>query len=361
MSSTAARPDAFQEARRHSLIDFLERELGVKGRRSGKHMRYSACPACGPSEDLASTRLSATDTGFRCFACDAKGDIVDAASKLWACSPLEAARRILSQPIDHPLPVFDRQQIKQEASLARQQTLSLMQELLPKLWSAIQPYQDDPACLHYLSVERGLPISLVKEAQQRRMLGFLPADPRLAKEVLLTQVGEDLLRRAGLWKPDSRIPGVTYRPIVFFLPGYCAAEFRVLGVPKKDAVKSIRYGITDKPWFWRGTFPKSALIVEGFIDMLSAVALGYRGHIIGLPGCNVWNPQWFPQIAKRWPIDMFHVCLDNDADDPKNPGQKWAGKICEALSEAKLAHDLRVPSKGDINDILLRKAARKAA
>lgn len=70
----------------YSLHAFFEGVMGVAGKNVSGSIRYSACPNCGPSSD-ASVKCSVRGQKWHCFACEDKGDVIDAASKFFGMLP----------------------------------------------------------------------------------------------------------------------------------------------------------------------------------------------------------------------------------------------------------------------------------
>ncbi len=367
----------YDQVRTLSLSNFLDNELSVKGKPMSGTVRYSECPWCGDS-DSSSNKLAVLegDSKCKCHKCGETGDIVAVAMIFWGTSNWETALRLTGQsndtsvsrlPIKHRLVEADEDIKKREAERAQ-----YLREALIKIHAAAQSCKDEQACMDYLHVERSLPIDVIKEAQRRNMLCFLPADPVKAKQLLLEHVGESLLKSSGLWKEGAKASAIFYRPIMFIMPGFQAAEFRIIGQPENEEMKkSIRYGKNIKlPYVWRVEQSSRAMVVEGFIDMLSAVALGYTGHVIGMPGTNSWSPEWFISIEKKLEVKKWFLALDNDSDELdeivdgkvvgkiKNPGQTWATKLQEELNKLNMCNQLKSPpSHHDINDVLRERLA----
>jgi hypothetical protein len=237
-----------------------------------------------------------------------------------------------------------------ELKTARQAALSKALKLLSDALRNQGPVPHTDL-VNYLAVERGIGKNdpkILAKAMQSGMLGFLPNSPFRAKAFLEETVGKDLMIDAGLWNPDKTMPAIAYRPIVFFMPGYESAEFRLGRSVAEGEKKAIRYGSSSRPWYWAGDNGSSLAVVEGAIDLLSLVAYGYSGDIIGIPGATVWTPDWFKGYSK------VLTCLD-----PDTAGKTATAKIIQACSELGISAVDKTPPKGDINDMLLLK--QKAA
>ncbi len=335
-----------------SLSEFLSGELNVVPRKVGSSTRFATCPSCGDSASASSNKLtiSKDDRTWHCFSCGEHGSILDAAMLLWGCSLIQAAKQLLGVRDEFrasSLPKIDR---SAELAAIAARTAKMRQAFMA-IQHACAEFQDEAEPLSYLVDNRKIPLRIVREAQRRGMVGFLPSDSNKAKDVLLSAVGEDLLRETELWKPDKKLPGISYRPLVFFLPNLSSAEFRLIGEVKEGWTKSIRYGALEYPYWWQGT-DAQCMIVEGAIDLMSAVALGFNGHVLGLTGCNTFNDDWFPAAAKRHGIKRFVIALDNDVNRDVNPGQVWAQKLNELITSQGIPCFVKTPERGDINDIL---------
>lgn len=368
----------YAEVRELSLSNFLDNELKTEGKHLSGTVRYSNCPWCGTTKNEANNHLAVLkgDRQCHCHRCKEGGDIIATAMQLWGTSNWETALLLTGKsketstnvsPIKHRVIVPDEDVKKLEAERAL-----YLREALIKIHAAAESYKDEQACMDYLHIERSLPEDVIREAQRRKMLCFLPADPVKCKQLLLEKVGESLLKSSGLWKDGAKSAAIFYRPLMFILPGFHSAEFRIIGQPdNEDTPKGIRYGKNIKlPFVWRVEQSSRAMVVEGFIDMLSAVALGYAGHVVGMPGANSWNPEWFTSIASKLSVEKWFLALDNDSDEVdelvngkiigklKNPGQTWAAKLQEELTKLNMSNQLKSPpAHHDINDVLRERLA----
>jgi len=164
-----------------------------------------------------------------------------------------------------------------------------------------------------------------------------------AKGFLTEVAGQELMVKAGLWNPDKKAPACAFRPLWFRSQSHCAAEFRLMREPKEGEKKAMRYG-GKSPWIWEGS-ESEFMIVEGPIDMLSAVEMGSKRTIFALPGCENWEPEWFNMMAKKNVLQAL---------DPDKPGFKAAENlkpVLEAL-EANLG-TFNPPNRvGDLNEQL---------
>lgn len=356
-----------------SLSSFIDREMKVEGKPSGDTIRYSTCFNCGSQKNTVKFAVLKGDSHFKCHRCGLHGDILEAAMHMWGMSNWECALILSGHSNEKPAPKVAQRTVRSQDEIDQEDAVkaTALRDALIKIHKVTESFKDDEACLDYLVIERGLPIELVREAQRRKMLGFLPTDPKMARKVVLEAVGQEQLLASGLWKEGKKSSAIFFRPLVFFMPGAYSAEFRILGQPQEDNPKSIRYGVAKYPYVWRAAQPsKKGVVVEGFIDMLSAVALGYQGHVVGTPGCNNWDIDQIKEVGSMLNIVQWVVAFDNDneeLDDEqslasgvlKNPGQTWADRLQKALNEHHLPNVRHAPPVGvDINKLLqLRRAA----
>lgn len=311
--------DVFNELRSLSLSDFLEKQLGVKPMKSGRSLRFSSCPGCGQGP-AKSVRLKVKDDDrhCKCYRCPFNGDILDCAKELWGVSGKECIDMLLNRTsAPTPTPKIKQRNVKPDAQLAAEAAAqqAALQEALIKIQALTEQYANEQECIDYLMIERNIPEHVIREMQRRKMLGFLPADSKKARAALLLAVGEKLLKASGLWNPDKKAAAIFFRPIVFFLPKLTSAEFRIIGPGSDDFPKSIRYGESKLPYVYRNGDSRKAMVVEGFIDMMSAISLGYTGHVVCLPGCNNWHIDQFLYIASVLNIERWLIALDNDNEE----------------------------------------------
>lgn len=335
------------------LVDFLVYALG-EPKKVGGNLRWSSCPVstCGPSKEGShKVTLSGEGQYWRCFRCGGKGDVVAAAAAHFGCADLEAAKKLLEKS-EKAIPRVDIVPVQDVDVAAKNQA---MMEAFECLHYRLSGYWDERVA-DYLTHSRMLPQNLVRSAwKEKGILRMLPFDPAASINLLKDACGEDLLRASGLWRDGAKAPGVAFRPLIFFLPKRDSAEFRLARDPKRNEPKAIRYGHAELPWFWQGKANHYA-IVEGAIDMVSMIAMGYEGSVIGLPGCNNWRDEWLTGYAGK----KVHVVLDNDLDKD-NPGQHWAKKLSTVLVENGAKVIIKSPPPGqDINDILKQKLAKAA-
>lgn len=345
--------DLFAEAKALDLVEFLEPYLG-KPRKEAGSTRFASCPSCGQSSK-SSVKLAVKDQRFKCFRCGASGSIIDAAMMIWGMQdPLEAAKTILGEntpravtiprsaaTVDAPSPELAEYR-HQVFTAIRQRTAG--QRIDDPRWRKSVSYLVDTRCLSEATVA---------EAMRRLIIGFLPDDPGNAAKTLETICGRSLLEAADLWR--GKIPGVSFYPIMSFFPKLYSVEFRLARPTRNETEKkTLRYGHTAYPWFWRGEDPRATMCVEGIVDLLSAVDLGYTGNILGLPGVNNWQEDMFDAYLKSNPTQVVHIAFDND-QTKDNPGVLWAGKLRNLLEKKRVQVQLTIPAVGDLNDALRRR------
>lgn len=331
------------------LIGFVVSVYG-KPRLAGPSPRWGVCPHCGESSK-DSLKLVVRRGHYSCFSCGKGGSVVDFAAAIRGTNLVEAAQWLLNEPT---MPAYTYQQ---ESDEEEQRRKALAADVIRDLRPVLIRQKPSAEIMRYLTVERAIPLAVVQEAVDRKILGFMPANPTEAKGLLVETVGEQRLRDAGLWKDGSKAPGICYRQLVFFM-NTGAAEFRVIR-PREGQAKAIRYGVTNCPFFWGGSSGVTK-VVEGAIDMLSEVALsGAEDNIVGLPGCNQYDVRWFTKLHADARACRIEVRLDNDVDKPKgkNPGQEWAARLIADLTEQGIPAINTSPEAGDVNDLLRSRPA----
>lgn len=323
------------------LVSFL-RDSGIELKQAGNGLRSDSCPHCGTKPH--SNRLGVRGGRYHCFSCGGKGDVVDAASALMGCSIGDAAQWLqreywvsesLPPRVAAPTPI-------------RAETSPALRQAIKALYSSA--LTDSPALIRYLTKERGLSERVVREAVERGILRFLPNDPFAARDMMADAVGgPEALVEAGLMKPGKRMPAGAYRPILWFFPEMDSIEFRLGRKSAEDERKAIRYGTATQPSRWSQD-GESTAFVEGLIDMLSMVDLGYAGDVCGIPGVNTWKPEWFLNEKEPW------ACFDGDRG-----GRRAAENVATTMLEehGKTVYT-RCPPQGDINDQLRMRLSRSS-
>lgn len=343
----------FDTARQADLYRIAER-AGYPLRKEGKAYASCRCPLCGEGE-ASSHKLSIfmSRSGiwrWNCFACGEKGSPIDFAAAVWGLSHRDSAKKLAGcDEFANNTPVNTH--VKRAAVTASADQADV-REVIAKLGEF--GGSSVPEVMSYLVDERGLPESLCIEAAQRGIIRHLPSDPLACVRWLQATCGETLLKKAGFWKENSRWPAIAFRPIAFTLSDGGATEFRLARQPRNaDEPKSIRYGKLAYPFWWKGENANRVLVVEGALDMLSAVALGERGNIMGVPGCQAWRQEWFYQIRRRYPDVEFVLGLDGD-----QAGQKAELSMSEHLIQGGFKFAIETLPEGKDWNNLLRDSAK---
>ncbi len=270
----------FQQARaKVPLLVFMANELKAKQVSTSSGTRQNVCPnpKCSPKPTDVSVRTEL----FRCFSCGANGDVSAAAAFFWGISPYAAAKRLIATA------KYSRGATEAVAS-APVDTAG-RDDALGMILGHLRSRPIDPVGADWL-MSRGINESMIQEAVRRGLLSFLPGSPGMAMDWLTTEIGEDAIRLAGMWREGSRAPAIIFRPVVF--PNRLSAEFRLAREPNEREPKALRFGKSEM-WAWQGEVPGYA-IVSGMLDLFSLAQLGYRGTIYGLPGSSSWNSDDFP-------------------------------------------------------------------
>ncbi len=307
----------FDRARQVHLPELL-REMGHKLTPQGHAYSSSFCPKCGQSSET-SNKVSIFPTSgkwrWKCFSCGTPASSsIDWVAAEKEVTAIEAVAFIngntpdvasFSDKVTNKAPVPP-----QEVSVSEAEK-TVQYEAFAEVMAKVTPGLGCEVAVEYLDT-RGLPKSLVQEAHRRKLVFSLPKDPTKARDILFAKAGEPLLRKAGCIKPASTWPGISFRPIIF--PQWkTGGEFRIIRKPRSaDEPKSIRMGRLHTPWWWPGTNQKFLLVVEGAVDGLSVVQMGWKGHVMALPGVTAWNHDWLSRLSLKYPgIELF-VGLDND-------------------------------------------------
>jgi len=343
--------DVFERARAEvDLVSFIEDVVGRTGKKQGRGMAYNYCPLPGCGEGTASSnRFSVRGPKWHCFACGNRGDVSDYAAHHWGKSPFDAAKELLGEGDGERIVVAKPDPSRQLTAQAEQQAIH---DAVGRVCQAIRErgLRNERACVRYLTDVRKLPLVVVNEAVDRDILRFLPSDTNLAASWLKEHVGEQLLREAELWKPGKKVPGIVFRPLVALMPRDTSAEFRIIREPKGDEKKALHYGPKKYPWWWQGTRPTTVVTVEGWIDMLSLVAMGSPACILALPGTGTWVQkfdQWFLPLHEKLNAKVISLF------DPDVAGIKCGAELAKRLLAAGIPNEIeRPPIDGDLNDTL---------
>lgn len=336
----------FEKAKQRSLTEVVLK-AGFDLRKQG--MRYAAkhCPHCDPGlGDAMSIFQKGGVWRWNCFRCNRGGTVIDFAAAVWGISEREAAIRLANDDEIGQAVVIKENKPAVTPEITKS-TLGLI---------ARHGHTSVRECLDYLQ-SRGISEKTATDAVRRGLLRFLPANPFQANKFLNEKLGIEKLRESGLLKPEARWPGIAFRPMVFFFPGFSAAEFRLAREPKDGEPKAVRYGNAKWPWWWKAGETVSTIhIVEGAIDLLSRVEMGLKEGeaLIAIPGTSSWRPEWISAVYNAHPKAKFVLGLDAD-----EPGQQASEGMHEALAGLGASVTEIVPSVGkDWNEYLL---SRKAA
>lgn len=304
--------------------------------------RSDSCPHCGTKKN--SNRLGVRDNRYHCFSCGGRGDVIDAAAAIHHLSVMEAARWLEREfwvaPQREPV-------VRQPPGSAEPPvTSAALKRLIANLHEMALTRQ--PTAMRYLNETRGVPMDVIEAAVEQGVIRFLPDDVFKARDMLAEAAGgQEMLVETRMLRPEKKVPAAAFRPIVWFLDGMDSIEFRVARAVGENDRKALRYGSATKPSSFRPVSHdpsvKTTAFTEGLIDMLSMAALGFRGEIRGLPGVNVWLPEWFSEV------DSPVVCFDGDRG-----GRRAAEKVRTVLlEEHQKTVQVQCPPSGDINDLLI--------
>jgi len=312
----------------YSIEYFFSNFLNDEG--SG-HSRYSTCPSCGSSSDNG--KVSIQKSQFRCFKCGAHGDIIEAACLFYGCSKNEAVMKITG--VERPVYVARPEPVKKDPAAL----LSLIQTVMN---GSTVPCFEVQAYL----LSRKISVVTQNRAIVQGLLRFLPGkDSGTNFQFLKTLCGLESLEKSGLLSGVKQFAPASYRPLVLVAKDGLAMEFRLIRERTESESKVIRYGHMSPFWF-KGQNDDSLLICEGAIDLLSAMEMGAKSSIMGLPGVNSWSIEWF----KPWIGKKVFLALDDDT-----AGREQTAILREALLTLGCDVQLYQLPEGakDLNDQLI--------
>lgn len=340
----------FEAARRAVPLPALWQDYNLPLRKKGERFETPFTPCCGMASRPDAGSLFMQRNGewrWHCFRCGQGGSAVDLVAEQEGLTPTEAAKKLVANAGGY-VAILGHEPPKPKPRITR----DARQQAVEKTLSLIAGRDGiAPEVMGYLANVRGISTDVVQEAHERGMLRTLPAHPDGADVWLSLNVGCDLLREAGMLRPTARRPAIAYRPLVFLPPGGTCAEFRV-AKRDFDGPKALQYGRQTWPLVWhpRGEVRK-VLVVEGGIDLLSCVSLGFATDtlILGLLGVSAWRTEWAQRIQRRYPNATWQIGFDAD-----RAGESKAPDVIEALAEAGVQAERLAPWGGgeDWNDTL---------
>lgn len=350
----------FERARQSmALSDFLEGLLGEQPKKAGGHYRFDSCPHCGQGHSKRLVVFLPDNERYFCHKCGAQGSIIDAAMIAQNfSSPLDAAK-FLTGETDMPQAAQQRRQapqIRKESQVAAGDSIRPLLETLLKMSGNSSKPVPAPV-LEYLT-GRGLSSRVITEAWSRKFFLALDGEPRQISSYLNKALGKEVLAEMGLLNDKGAIKIVPYRPLIFPLSHKDSAEFRIIRAPREGELKSITKGLKNHDlWFWKGKEGNTeAMIVEGAIDLLSAVDMGFQGTIFGLPGVTSFGDgSRLIEALSKVGCTKVWLALDND-----DAGKKASIKLSEILSGrfglGTISHE---GDCNDLNDVLLYRQKSK--
>jgi hypothetical protein len=361
MSYGFSSDDAFENAKKRSLTDFLETHLGIKAR--GKNVavkaRMCSCPACGPSHDSDSVRLRITnDVAWRCYVCGESGSIIDAALQLGCAStPLEAAKYVLGDVDNYrsaPSPAQREKaaQVASDIAVARAEVVKILFRETRNYWSA-EGYA-------YLTRERCFSKQVIENARHLGLIGTMPSYREGGLAFMKAHLGLDLMIRANLYNTEKESSWLASYPLLQFMPGNHFAEARRIWMPppaegKKPPLKTLglgNYAGTHAMYWWEGDRSR-CLVTEGFMDVMAGRTMGYPYAALAIPGIAKWDINWFISLHRAG-VGIFDLAFDNDVEGKDNRGQIAQATLAAELDKNQIPWSNSSPAVGDLNDHLKR-------
>lgn len=342
--------DTFAAARRAVPLPQLWGQAGKPLTRQGSRFSTSFTPCCGEATRKDAGSLFLTSAGewrWKCFRCGKGGSAVDFVAAMESLTSIDAAKRLLAMgggftTIMGRAPAPVRERVAPEARL----------KALREVMAAVRGIGHFPKQVRtYLHDERGIPDGVIDEAVARGLLRGLPCPPDAADVWLrLNTEPEDLLA-SKILRAGAKRAAAAYKPLVFLSHG--GMEFRAIRPVPECAPKALQYGVEAWPLAWkpRGEV-RTILTVEGGIDLLSVVALGFGQDtlVLGMLGAAAWQEGKIRAIADKYPNAAWQVGFDGDG-----AGDASGGKLLTALAEMKIHAERITPWGGgkDWNDTLL--------
>lgn len=345
----------YEAARQAVPLPELWQQYGFPLTQHGRRFATPYTPCCGTASRPDAGSLFIRNTGewaWHCFRCGVGGSSIDLVAKQEGLTAHEAAKKLVGAGGG-----FTAITGREAPKAAPRTTSAERYAATEKIIQIISERRGvDPQVRSYLN-GRGLSDATIDEAEHRGMLRTLPGNPDAADVWLRLNCGEEMLTRAGMLK--GRRAAAAYRPLAFLPPSGSCVEFRTIQ-DNPNGPKALQHGDQLYPLVWHPNGEtKKILVVEGGIDLLSVVDLGFTKTtlVLGLFGASAWRDQWITQIQGRYPDAKWEVGYDADlAGDTATP------RLLESLANAGIRAERLVPWGGgadtDWNDTLL--AARDA-
>jgi len=283
--------DIFEEAKRKiDLLQFL-RGYGFDLKVYPSGARGNRCPNCGPSRDPHSTRLY---VGRGEDAEWLLGETKLPVSRP-ACRGQSGRQARLTVASKEELSKVNKKRLQVIEGLVA--SIACERGSRKKIWD-------------YLIEVRGIPEQVLREVIRRKLVYLLPDDPFTLNQAMLRRFDTFLLKEAELLtKKGSIKPLILSRPIVspfFSHRRLVGAQFRGLGDTQPKTITLVKSGL----WWWRGE-ENSVCVVEGIIDLMSLLAMGWHGSILAVPGTGMVRK--VIEILKE-PLKGMDVTIALDGD-----------------------------------------------
>ena len=346
------------ERAKTAYLPTLVSQVGYKLVPQGRSYGVNYCPKCnGEYHGNGGNKVSifvGSDGNWkwRCFACgNPASSVIDWVAYQHGAPAKKAVEIILQDCVaSTPRPTavnINAVNINADASDKIDEIAKAMESVLLKITSST----GYSVAKEYLS-NRGISASVIDEAYRRKLLFSISKDPYEARNFLMENVGRELLLASGLLKQGASTqqdwPAIAFRPIIFPI-GKNGAEFRKVSGDKPGDPKAIRYGRLAVPWWWVGQEKEKTMFVEGGIDALSVICLGWTGNVVFVPGVYSWRDEWLDKISVKQENNTFFIGFDNDA-----PGIAARDKVTVAASLRGLKWEIATPPQGfkDWNEVL---------
>jgi DNA primase len=298
---------------------------------------------------------------FRCFACDAKGDVFDLVAHLLGCTFREAVEavcehlglqppsvpgRVRRQPL--PTRVVARAPDAENPAITPERRVEILTRFARA--SEVKPETpDDHPALAYLN-RRGISPGLARS----KGIGFV-SDYRAAQKTLLKLFPLPDLQAAGLFNAKANFRLFRHRLVIPFLFDREAHGLQARNIDWKnkdeDGPKELLIGSPRIPFNADilAEAIEQVFLTEGAVDCLSLAELGLTA--VGIPGAMGFKPEWTALFAG---VPEIVVAFDQD-----DAGRRGARKVAGAFDAAGRGGIKTVqwpPGIKDANDFILSSA-----
>ncbi|MDH5634047.1 MAG: CHC2 zinc finger domain-containing protein [Gammaproteobacteria bacterium] len=295
-TSTIETNKLYQQVKdRADLVDFIERRCGISPKRTGKTVRFNPCPFCGHNDcfSVLGDRLD----GYKCYSCDATGDVFTFAER-YDNLPKGKALRAVADAFGVTLPAPKAQQDPRSEPAGPNPLQAVLE-------AAVLHYRDvlskRPESKTYLTTAKPDGRGHNDKTIDAMEIGF--TDGKLAEALQKKGIPLDQITQAGLYVERQK-DGQPPQWKDFFVPGVFIYPHRTeLGdighFTIKDPRKKIDYQLRTENRLnglqWgnqRAIHHDTVILVEGENDLASFLDVGIRNVMATLGQLSEQQIQW---------------------------------------------------------------------